>query len=488
MNKKATVYSSSVAGVSTGELENGFDKKLVGKPAQSSRSTTQALAIILLIVGVVVFIVHFLFYRHSFPPINVDEGSFFSPAKSFAAKGMLASDIHQSFLPGAALHTYWMPPLYIVLLGSFFKLFGATVMAGKVFSLLLSCASAVLITLVARDRSTKMMAAALFLICPFIIITSAFMRVEALAILITVLAIVAVKKDWPDLALGAIAALGIMTHPLMLACAAGLGVVSLRRGIKPLLLFSLGFVVVCSPYVWYILQDVDAFKAQMTLQFLRKANASLFNLKPVYLLQSVPMVLLALFCLYKTKGENSFRLFLAVSVFLALAVVLRSNEFNYQVYLVPYTIAALLLAMEKGSVTRLFRQATPLLLYTFFVATLFSKLVKYKFRTDADFNQLVNHLNETPSWKGKAIYAVGGPDVSTNLMMQGESVERQIPVPEQLPSTWFDKYNYVIEIWENGSSGENVVEEKAQETPWRGWKASAYTTGDGAYTLTQYTK
>lgn len=484
MNTKKTIESAAAANRTEYVPARGNGQMFAG----AERSIEQTIAYMLLVASVAVFIIHFLFFRHSFPPVNVDEASFFSPAQSFATKGNLASDIHKSFLPGASQYTYWMPPFQLVLLGGFFKIFGTTVMAAKIFSLLFSCASALLVASLARTTYGKVSAAALFLICPFIIITSAFIRVEAVSIFLTLLAIIAVKREWSDFILGVIAAVGISTHPLLVACAAGLGLTSLREGIKPLLLFSLGFAVAISPYVWYILQDVELFKQQMTLQFLRKANAKLLNLSPMYLLQSVPSVLLALFCLYKTKAANELRLFLTVSMFLALVIVLRSNEFNYYVYLVPYTIAALVLAIDRKRESALFRWMAPLALYGFFALLLAFKLVKYKFRTDTDFNQLVSHLNTNTSWKGKQIFAAGGPDVSTYLMMYGADVEREVPVPQTLPATWFDKYNHVIEIKDNGFSGEGVFEEPDKPKPWRVWKASAFTTSDSAYTLTQYTR
>lgn len=485
-NKASSSTAPSPISVKTDKFGNELSGEALQTTAQANRLLEYSIAFGLLGVAIVIFAIHFFAFRHSFPPINTDEASFFSPAKSFVERGDLASDIHKSFLPGAGLYTYWMPPLYIVLLGSFLKIFGGTVVTAKVMSVLLTCASAVLLAALAKERFTKAAVAGLFLLCPFILITSAFIRVESLAIFLTVLAIVSVKKGWHDWLLGAIAAVGIMTHPLMLACAGGLGLTSLRRGVKPVLLFSLGFAIAISPYIWYILHDVQVFKEQMTLQFLRKAQAKLFDVKPMYLLQSVPLVLLALFCLSKVKAQNELRLFLAVSIVLALAVVLRSNEFNYQVYLVPYSIAALLLAMEYRRDSALFRWIAPGALAAFFALLLVSKLVKYKFRTDTDFNELTSHLATAPAWKGKKIFVSGGPDVSTYLLMYGEQVERQVPVPQTLPANWLDSFNYVIEVRENGA--ENIYEEEGKPRPWRQWRPSAFTTSDGVYTLTEYAK
>jgi len=168
------------------------------------KSKKQSLEVIvsvcLFVVAVLCFVVHFLFFRYSFPPVNVDEGSFFSPAYSFANHGRLSSDIHQSFLPGSAKYTYWMPPLYLVVLGSFLKMWGATVLNAKLLSFLFTGLSAYLISTLVADRFPKIILGGLLLICPFVIITSAFIRVEALAILLIVLSIVAVKFKWSSTA------------------------------------------------------------------------------------------------------------------------------------------------------------------------------------------------------------------------------------------------------------------------------------------------
>jgi hypothetical protein len=452
----------------------------------NNKTTGLTIAIILLAVSIAVFLLHFLFFRHSFPPINIDEGSFFSPAQSLSNKGIMASDIHKSFLPGSAVYTYWMPPLYILVLGGVFEIFGSTVIIAKAVSLLLTCGSALLLSLFAKNRNDKFFAAALFLICPFIIITSAFIRVEALAIFLTMLAVVAVRKGWPVYVLGIIAALGIMTHPLMLACGAGLGITALRRGSKPLLVFTAAFAITIAPYIWYILQDVELFKEQMTLQFLRKSKSKFLDLKLPYVIQSVPITLLTLFCLFQVKAAAELRIFLGVAAVLALVVVLKSNEFNYPVYLIPYALAASVLVMEEKKEVPIYRLGLPLLLYLFFAAVLVSKASKYHFRTDAGYEEMTSYLDKHTSWKGKRVYETGAPDLSTHLFMNGQVVERQIPVPVQLPPDWFDIYDYVIDIKDNAEN--TGADDSTMVQPWEGWKKDSFTTSNGAFTLFQYSE
>src|SRR5205085_7317893 len=117
-----------------------------------------------------------------------DEASFFSPAYNFAMYGNLATTVHKDFLPGAAAYTYWMPPLYMLLLGTVFKIFGVSILNAKLLSLVLVLLSAYIITRWTRNRNIQLPLAAIFLICPFVILVSTYIRMEALAIFLTVLA------------------------------------------------------------------------------------------------------------------------------------------------------------------------------------------------------------------------------------------------------------------------------------------------------------
>src|SRR3990170_3942754 len=98
----------------------------------NKRSFELSIAVFLLVISTACFVIHFLFFRNSFPPVNIDEASFFSPAINLADKGLLSSDIHKSYLPGAVEYTYWMPPFYLVLLGLFLKISGGSVFSAKI--------------------------------------------------------------------------------------------------------------------------------------------------------------------------------------------------------------------------------------------------------------------------------------------------------------------------------------------------------------------
>lgn len=438
------------------------------------------IGIILLTISAVCLITHFLFFRYSFPPVNVDEASFFSPAYSLAKHGVLSSDVHQSFLPGASRFTYWMPPLYLFILGYFLKLMGVTILNGKILSIIFTCVSAFTLASISKDRYIKLSAAALFLICPFIIITSAFIRVEALAILLIIFSIVAVKYHSSEYLLGIIAGLGIMTHPLLMPVAAGLALVMITRGIKPFLFFSLIVLVIITPYLFYIFKDVELFKEQMILQFSRKSKAHFSDLKLSYILQCVPFALAGLFCLYKINHAKELRLFLAACIIMSLFVILRSNEFNYQVYLIPYVLAALIIVMEERKESQTYRFVFPLLFYGLFTVLLLSKMIKYHWKSDKEYKEMITYLNNNKSWNGKEIFVTGSPDVASYFLMNNQHVERQIPIAVSKSKDWLNKYNYIVEVKDNVDKDQNISPTSELSAD---WESSGFTTSGGSNSL-----
>ena len=450
------------------------------------------IAFSVLAISIVCFILHFVFFRYSFPPVTIDEASFFSPAYSFANHGRLSSDVHKSFLPGAGQYTYWMPPLYMVILGSLLKIIGVTVFNAKLISFLFISAAAILISFISNNRYIKICLSSLLLICPFILITSAFIRMEALAILLIVISMLAVKSVRNEYIMGLVTACLIMTHPMLLPCCAAMGVVMLRRGTKPFLIFLLVTVVVLIPYLLYIFQDIALFKMQMALQFERKSHAHLSDLKLPYLLQSVPVAFIGLVCLYYVKRYKELCIFLTIGISLTLLLVLKSNEFNYQVYLIPYVIACIGLLLEEERVARTYKFILPGFVYVFFVALLVSKEKKYKFLSDKSHDEIISYLDQNKSWNGKNIYVTGNPDVSTFLMMNNQQVERRNAVATVRSSNWFNAYNYIIEVTDNNPTEDATAQARPDtldKRPWVTWPGKlSYTTSNGSNSITIYSK
>ena len=460
---------------------------------RNRRSIEIKFSIIALSFAVLCYIIHFVFFRYSFPPVNLDEASFFSPAYSFATKGTLSSDIHKSFLQGGDRYTYWMPPFYMVLLGAVLKLIGSTVLNAKLLSFFFISLSALLITKISNDKYVKISVCSLLLICPFIIITSAFIRMEALAILLITISILAVKASANEYILGLLSGVLILTHPMLMPCSAALGIVMIRRGMKPFLMFSLITFLILVPYLMYIFQDLELYRMQMALQFERKSRAKIADLKFSYLIQSIPISVAAIFCLFKLKSFQELKLFLLLGIILTLGLALKSNEFNYQVYLIPYIIATVGLILSDKKEVKIFRYGLPVTLFIFFSLLLFSKAKKYNFISDNSYRNMLSYLERNRSWKGKSIYVEGNPDISTFLIMHGQNVERQNAVASAKGINWYQAYNYVITVDENyerdDKSKKSVIIDTLRQKPWLLWPTkSSYTTPNNLHTLNVFIK
>jgi hypothetical protein len=429
------------------------------------------------------FLFHFLLFRYSIPPNNVDESSFFSPAQNLAENGVFASPVHEGFLPGAGRYTYWMPPLYMLLLAGIFKIFGATVLNAKLLTFILTGLSAFLITLLSKDRYVRICLAGLFLVCPYIITSSAFIRMEGLALLLLTASIVAVKFRVGPHWLGILAGLMALTHPMLVPGCAALAFHVWRRDIRSFIVFCLLALLTVSPYLIYILQDLPVYKAQMGLQLARKAHKRLSNLKLDYVVQFVPLSLLALFALVKLRGAAELRIFLGVGLFLTMLLVLKSDEYNYQVYVMPFIIAVTGLVLDEKGAQDLYRYVLPLAIYCLFGVFLMAKLVKYRFRDDRPYNEMINYLQANRDWQGKKIYVDGTPDIATFLMMNHQQVERRNAVATEIRDNALDKYNYIIEVTDNGSKERFSI----KDAPWKKWAfKKMFTTSDGNFTLESF--
>lgn len=442
------------------------------------------LAVVLFTLSIAVFLGHFLFFRYTFPDLNIDEASFFSPAYNFAEKGNFSTDIHTTFLPGSSSYTYWMPPLYMVTLGAIFIITGPSVFVAKLVSFVFILLTAAVLSFLSKDNKTKIWLVALLLICPFVILSSSFIRMEAMSILIVSIAIVAVKYNLKTPYLGIIAAAAVMTHPVLLAPAAGLAFVSMRRGFRELVYFSLVFFVLLIPYLYYISLDFELFKDQMTLQLLRKANRHFTDSKIKYVAQSLPISIVSAFLLWKVKTSRELKLFLFVGLTLSLVVVLKSLEFNYHIHVVPYVIAIIACYIDQYKDSIYGKYLVPLGFYSFFGVLLMLKVYKAEPNTDHYYQELLNVIEKDKKWHGRTIYVYGLPDISNYLIERNQRVERQNAVAKLKNRGWHKKFNYVIQIKDNWHP-----KEAEGEQPWLYWKKnSSYTSTNGHYTLITYEK
>jgi hypothetical protein len=135
----------------------------------------------------------------------------------------------------------------MVSLAVYLKLIGFSFLQAKLFRFLCFLAAGLLLSTITPGRSNKLWVLALWFYCPFVLMASTTIRMEAIGILITCLTIYALKKEASAVVLGILAGSTILTHPMYLACGAAIGVVILfRKDWRQFLLFSLAVFVVIS--------------------------------------------------------------------------------------------------------------------------------------------------------------------------------------------------------------------------------------------------
>jgi hypothetical protein len=308
---------------------------------------------------------------------------------------------------------------------------------------------------------------------------------EGLALLLLTASIVAVKFSVRSHWLGILAGLMALTHPMLVPGCAALAFHVWRRDIRSFFVFCLLALVTVSPYLIYILQDLPVYKAQMGLQLARKAHKRLSDLQLDYVVQFVPLSLLALFALVRLRAAAELRIFLGVGLALTMLLVLKSSEYNYQVYVMPFIIAVTGLVLDEKGAQGLYRYVLPLAIYGVFGIFLMAKLVKYRFRDDRPYNEMINYLQTNRDWQGKKIYVDGTPDVATFLMMNHQQVERRNAVASGYSDSTLARYNYIIEVTDNKSKERFSIE----NAPWQKWALKKiFTTSDGSFTLESFAK
>ena len=97
----------------------------------------------------------------------------------------------------------------------------------------------------------------------------------------------------------------------------------------------------------------------MALQFARKAASSLKNIKPFYLLQFLPLSLACIWWIRNIRGYKDIKIFLITGLVLTMLVIIKSNEFNYPVYTIPYVLGSLAMVLEEKK-SRLFQLFIPM--------------------------------------------------------------------------------------------------------------------------------
>jgi len=307
-----------------------------------------------------------------FPPPWPDEVIFAVPANSLFETGELRTPV----VIGLEHHTFWMPPAYFVVLGSFFRVFGFSLEAMRAFSVL--CGTTVLILTYLLCRQMKLsfpflaLAMVLVVVDPFFLRYSKMGRMDSfcliwiLSTLVTDLAWLETRKRGWSIVSVLCSVLAAASHPVGLTAPAGLFLQRLvqrrREGIGLLSLMApvIGVVILCMCLSFYWSHDLVAFQAQMQYQFTKKLGQwpiqSLVNWVTRY--RSLPPVLfVTVSCLFYEAAKNAqvgwSRPSAAVTIYAVIAFGIATTCFElfYPVYYVPLVaiiIACILADLIRG--------------------------------------------------------------------------------------------------------------------------------------------
>ena len=149
---------------------------------------------VFLVPAAVIFLSYTLMaVAHRYP---LDYGE--APLLDQAMRLVEGENIYQQDLTSAPFTIANYPPLYVLAISPFVKLFGPSFLAGRVISMLCSVASAIFLALIiytfTKDRLASILTAMIFLTIPYVVYWSPLMRVDMLALALNTAGLYVVAK------------------------------------------------------------------------------------------------------------------------------------------------------------------------------------------------------------------------------------------------------------------------------------------------------
>jgi hypothetical protein len=190
--------------------------------------------------------------------------------------------------------------------------------------------------------------------------------------------------------------------------------------------------------------------------------------------------------LFRLKTRSELRTFLIFGLLFVDLLVLKSQEFNYHLNVIPYAIASLALFVDEQSTRPSLRFLLFPALMSFFLLLLLQKGLKLQFVNDDVIHELVDVMHQHQgSWNNRSIFVTGSTDLTGFLLLQGQRVERINAVYKLPDSRWDAYYDCVIELV-NIRIPEDRIDDSSPPF-WACWKkVCSYQSNHGQFTLSIY--
>ncbi len=217
----------------------------------------------------------------SLPVIWPDEVLFFSPAYSLATRNIMATQVLDGLIPGMESKTLWMPPNFVLILGSLLKVFPDSLLVGRYFNIFCFFCSALIFIKILDfydfNLKQKLCGFALIVWEPLLFRFGGAGRMEGLTALFFLFSLyLAISKRENKLSIfftGLFVSMSFLSHPI----GGSLGLVSFLflilnepKKIKTTLLFGMGAILPIIFWIVYIHPDWNLFLIQFGSQLTRK--------------------------------------------------------------------------------------------------------------------------------------------------------------------------------------------------------------------------
>ena len=386
-----------------------------------------------------------LFYIHPMP--WPDEGTFGDTAYSLAQGRGFATPALAPLVPKAAEHLAWQPPVHTLLVAAAFRVFGPSVEAMRVLSMLAAVLALAAVWVLASrigGRMAALVAVTLLLVDARVLRVALVGRMDMLTIALTLCAFCARGP----LGAGVFAGLAACTHPagLIAIAATGLHLLIGRAGARAVLLFAAGTAVGLAPWAVQIAMDPQAFAAQFAAQLARvsapESNAlrqitwnldsRWFIAAALWLSLVAGVVALVRVAAQRTAAASPARL-LAIAFGLALLLNLRRPEVMYVAWLmVPAAIGLAVWAarsLEPGGPRVTAAAAAVAALVLANAAYIGARITTTREFSYKAYAAAVRRCAVEPAPDGAAMMMVSLPDVYLEVIGHRDRLRLYVPSP-----------------------------------------------------------